>query len=96
MRRAIDILCSDFTPEGIRKNYAENEEEASRFAQVGRTKNFKGYAPAEFLARMDGLGVEKILVCAIKTWSFHHQRLLENSSGAEVAALSREAPGRTK
>lgn len=91
---AIDILCNDFTPAGIRKNYAENEEEKSRFAQVGRTHNFVGYEPREFLHRMDKLGVEKLLVCAIKTWSFKQQRLLENSSVDEVAALAAQAPDR--
>ena len=39
---AIDILCNLFTPAGIAANYLENEEEASRFAQVGRTKNVVG------------------------------------------------------
>ncbi|MGH6880804.1 amidohydrolase family protein [Hypericibacter sp.] len=91
---AIDILCNDFSPEGIRKNYAENEEEKSRFAQVGRTHNFVGYETPEFLRRMDALGVEKLLVCAIKTWSYKHQRPLESSSVEEVAALMAQAPGR--
>lgn len=91
---AIDILCNDFSPEGIRKNYAENEEEKSRFAQVGRTHNFVGYETSEFLRRMDALGVEKLLVCAIKTWSYKHQRPLESSSVEEVAALMAQAPGR--
>src|ERR1700687_2890603 len=92
--KAIDILCQDFTPAGIRKNYLENEEEHSRFAQVGRTVNFVGYEPAEFLSRMDKLGVEKLLLCAIKTWSFTHQRLLENSTVEEIAALTAKAPDR--
>lgn len=92
--RAIDILCNDFTPEGIRKNYLENEEEFSRFAQVGRTRNFKAYEPAEFLARMQSLGVEKVLVCAIKTWSFHQQRLLEHTTVEEVIAITEQCPGR--
>lgn len=91
--RAIDILCNDFTPEGIRKNYLENVEEFSRFAQVGRTRNFKAYEPPEFLARMQSLGVEKVLVCAIKTWSFHEQRLLENTTTEEVIAITEQCPG---
>ena len=91
---AIDILCNDFTSAGIRKNYAENEEEKSRFAQVGRVHNFVGYEPREFLDRMDALGVEKLLVCAIKTWSFRQQRLLENSSVEEIVDLAAQAPGR--
>lgn len=94
MVQAIDILCNDFTPEGIRKNYSDNPEEASRFEQVGRARNFISYTPAEFLKRMDSLGVEKVLVCAIATWSFHQQRLLEHSTVEEVAAVTRAAPSR--
>ena len=73
------MTCNDFTPAGIRRNYAENEEEKSRFEQVGRAHNFVGYEPPEFLRRMDAIGVDKLLVCAIKTWSYKEQRLLENS-----------------
>ena len=92
--RSIDILCQDFTPAGIRKNYSENEEEHSRFAQVGRTANFVGYEVPEFLRRMDAIGVEKLLICAIKTWSFTQQRLLENSTVEEISALIARAPDR--
>ena len=63
-------------------------------AQVGRTVNFVGYETPEFLRRMDAIGVEKLMICAIKTWSFHHQRLLENSTVEEVAALTAHAPKR--
>ncbi|MGE4250273.1 MAG: amidohydrolase family protein [Parvibaculaceae bacterium] len=92
--RAIDILSADFTPAGIAKNFLENEEEHSRFAQVGRTRNFVGYEPPEFLARMDALGVEKVFVCAYKTWSFRNQRTLEDSSVEEVSAITAQSPDR--
>lgn len=91
---AIDILCNDFTPAGIRKNYAENEEEKNRFEQVGRTHNFIGYEPPEFLKRMDAIGVEKLLVCAIQTWSYKEQRPLESSSVEEIATVIGRASGR--
>jgi len=91
---AIDILSSDFTPYGINKNYAGNEEEAGRFAQVGRTKNFISYEPNAFIERMDRLGIDKIMVCSIKTWSFHNQRLLENSTVEEVVSVISQRPDR--
>ena len=94
MRRAIYILCNDFTPAGIRKNYLENEEEHSRFAQVGRAPKVQSFEVPDFLARMDGLGVEKVLVAAIKTWSMRQQALLEHSTNEEVIALTEAAPGR--
>ena len=94
MTRAIDILCNDFTPAGIRKNYLENEEEHSRFAQVGRVRQVASYEVPEFIARMDCLGVEKVFVCAIKTWSVQQQKLLEHSTNEEVIAVKEQAPDR--
>ena len=94
MTRAIDILCNDFTPAGIRKNYLENEEEHSRFAQVGRARQVASYEVPEFIARMDRLGVERVFVCAIKTWSVQQQKLLEHSTNEEVIAVKEQAPDR--
>lgn len=91
---AIDILCNDFTPYGIDKNYLSNEEEAGRFAQVGRSRNLKGYQPAEFIARMDALDVRKVLVCAIATWSYREQRPLEHSTPEEVIRACEDYPDR--
>ena len=91
---AIDILCNLFTPESVRKNYSENEEEASRFAQVGRTDNLIGYEPADFIARMDGLGIDKALICAIITWSYRGQHPIEQSSVDEVVEVSDQYPDR--
>lgn len=92
--KSIDILCSDFTPYGIRKNFLENEEEHSRFAQVGRARNFIAYEVPDFLARMDGLGIEKVMVCAIATWSVQQQRLLEHSTVEEVVEVVSQVPTR--
>lgn len=91
---AIDILCNLFTPESIAKNYLENEEEASRFAQVGRTKNLVGYQPADFIARMDELGISKALICAIITWSYRGQHPIEQTTVAEVVEVSDLYPDR--
>ena len=91
---AIDILCNLFTPASVRKNYSENEEEASRFAQVGRTDNLIGYEPADFIARMDGLGIDKALICAIITWSYRGQHPIEQTSVAEVVEVSDQYPDR--
>ena len=94
MTRAIDILCNDFTPAGIRKNYLENEEEHSRFAQVGRAPQIESFEVADFMTRMDAIGVEKVFVCAIKTWSVRQQQLLEHSTNEEIIALKGQAPER--
>ena len=91
---AIDILCNLFTPESVRKNYLENEEEAGRFAQIGRTKNLVGYEPADFIARMDELGMSKALICAIITWSYRGQHPLEPTTVEEVVEVSDLYPDR--
>ncbi len=91
---AIDILCNLFTPESIAKNYLENEEEAGRFAQVGRTKNLVGYEPADFIARMDELGISKALICAIITWSYRGQHAIEQTTVEEVVEVSDQYPDR--
>ncbi len=94
MTRAIDILCNHFTQASIDKNYIDNAEEAGQFAHVGRTGNLKGHEPAELLAHLSSLGVEKILVTAIKIWSFRNQRMSASTSVAEVAELSGAFPDR--
>ncbi len=91
---AIDILCNLFTPDSVRKNYLDNEEEASRFAQVGRIKNLKGYEPADFIARMDELGISKALICAIITWSYRGQHPIEQTTVEEVVEVSDQYPDR--
>jgi predicted TIM-barrel fold metal-dependent hydrolase len=88
MVKAIDSLSGHFTPANIKKNFLENEEELGRFAQVGRARKLKGYSPSEFMKRMDAIGVDKVLICAILTWSYRHQRPLEHTTVEEVIAVS--------
>lgn len=94
MVAAIDSLSGHFTPENIEKNFLHNEEELSRFAQVGRARTLKGFAPADFMARMDEIGVDKLLICAILTWSYHNQRPLEHTAADEVIAVTKLYPDR--
>ena len=92
--RSIDILCSDFTPYGINKNFINNEEEHSRFAQVGRARQIESYDVPVFVERMDRLGMQKVFVVAIKTWSVQQQALLEHSTNEEVITVIEQAPDR--
>jgi predicted TIM-barrel fold metal-dependent hydrolase len=92
--RAIDYLCNHFTPESISKNYLTSENRSSMEA-IGRIDQLEGVEPAErFVADLTGLGVEKILVTAIVTWSFHNQRPLEYTSPEEVIELTTQFPDR--
>ena len=89
--RAIDYLVNHFTPESIRKNYLAGEER-ERFESVGRAAGLQGYTPREFVARLRALGIEKILVPAILTWSWREQRPIEQTTVEEVVEVAREAP----
>ncbi len=94
MVAAIDSLSGHFTPENIDRNFLSNEEELSRFAQVGRARTLRGYSPADFMARMDEIGVDKLLICAILTWSYHNQRPLEHTTPEEVIETAALYPDR--
>lgn len=94
MTQAIDILSGHFTADNIRRNFHENEEELSRFAQVGRARQLTSYTPADFIKRMDAIGVDKVLIASIYTWSFFNQRPLERTLPEEVIEVSDLYPKR--
>ena len=94
MPGAIDILCNHFTQESIDKNFINNEEEADRFEQVGRTQNLKGHDPAELLKHLSSVGVDKLLVTAIKVWSYHRQCPDVWTTTEEVCELTSAHPDR--
>jgi predicted TIM-barrel fold metal-dependent hydrolase len=94
MVKAIDVLSGHFTQANIERNFLHNEEEMGRFAQVGRARNLHSYTASEFIERLDSIGVDKILLCAILTWSFRNQRPLEQTSPEEVIEVADLYPQR--
>jgi len=94
MAGAIDILCNHFTQESIDKNFLQNEEEADRFEAVGRMNNLVGHEPGELLETLSGIGVDKLLVTAIKVWSYRRQCKDVWTETEEVVELTREHPDR--
>ncbi len=93
-RKAIDILCNHFTPESIRKNVSENPEEAARFEQVGVLSKVRELSPDAFMAHMDELGVEYLLVPSIVTWSYWENHPVERTTVEEVTSLREMYPKR--
>src|SRR5262249_61768368 len=65
-----------------------------RFAQVGRARTLKSYTPPDFIKRLDEIGVDKVLICAILTWSFRNQRPLEQTAVEEVIEVADQYPDR--
>jgi predicted TIM-barrel fold metal-dependent hydrolase len=89
----IDYLCNHFTPKNIKENYVEGEEH-ERFESIGRAKSLRGYEPREFVEYLDSVGVDKVLVTAIVTWSYREQVLSQHTPFREVGAAARQAPDR--
>lgn len=94
MTGAIDILCNDFTQAAFEKNYFNTEENQDPFAAVGRTGNLIGRDPGEMLAHLDSAGVDKVLVPAIKLWSYHRQCMDIETTVDEVRELTSANPKR--
>ncbi|MBS38486.1 MAG: amidohydrolase [Thiotrichales bacterium] len=94
MPGAIDILCNHFTQESIDKNFLQNEEELDRFEAVGRMHNLVGREPGELLAELSEVGVDKLLVTAIKVWSYRRQCKDVWTETEEVVELTTAHPDR--
>jgi uncharacterized protein len=93
MIRAIDFMVNSFIPEAVQRNFVRGEER-ERLESVGRTADLQGYSPAEFMSILGGLGVEKILVPSIITWSYRDQRPIEYTSVEEVIEIQDAVPGK--
>lgn len=94
MPGAIDVLCNHFTPESIAKNYSENVEESGRFEQFGLMHKLVGDGPEDFMRKMAEIGVDKLLIPSILTWSYWDQVPVEHSTPEEVIALCEMFPDR--
>lgn len=91
--RAIDIWCNNFTPEGIRKYYLDDPE-MQPFFQGKLREHLRGYPTKEFLALLDGAGVEKVLIPSCKHRSWVRQALHWDIPHEEIARLCGDAPDR--
>lgn len=91
--RAIDVWCNIFTPEGMKKNFADVEEIRFAFRLFGREDRLQGKPPEEFLAEMDELGVERVCVPTFKVRKFQGP-MVQDVQTAEVAPLVERYPDR--
>jgi hypothetical protein len=74
--RAIDVWVNPFTPERMKKQWVEvmatyREMETAKIMKMPEER-LKGYTPAEYVARMDELGIEKSFIPAWKMGSYFH------------------------
>ena len=92
---AIDVWCNLFTPEGIQLLFLDNEEVYFMMGvQWGRSANMKGYSPAEFMAKMDELGIEKVCVPALKQAFYRKNKMGADFAYEDIAKLVAEYPDR--
>ena len=91
---AIDSLSNHFTSENLRKNILSNPDEVATFERLGLTENLLGWTAPEFAKRMDEIGMDKIIVTALKSWSYFGQKMNYETTVEELAEACRAAPGR--
>jgi len=94
MTFAIDILCNHFTPDNMRRNFLNNPAEVETFERAGLIDNLKGHSPQEFVAYLDAVGVDKVMITAIQVWSTFEQRFSVQTAPEEVYEAARLAPNR--
>jgi uncharacterized protein len=91
---AIDYWCNTFTPEAIDRYWRQAPEIAEVVAWWHMEERLVGRTPPEFVAHLDGAGVDHVLVPAVKMRSFRTGQLIWDIPEDEVAAMVRCAPGR--
>lgn len=92
---AIDVWCNPFTHEGIQHLFIDNEEVHFMMGtQWGRTSNMVGYTPAEFVANMDRLGIEKVCLPALKQAFYRKNKMGADFSYDEIGRVAATHPDR--
>ena len=91
---AIDSLSNHFTRENLIKNVLSNPEELETYQRLGLADNLLGWTAPEFAERMDEVGVDKIIVTALKSWSYFGQKLNYETTVEELVEACHAAPGR--
>jgi predicted TIM-barrel fold metal-dependent hydrolase len=94
LRGAIDVWVNLFTPEACRRVYYETEELKDLVDWWHIEEIARGTDTAAFLAALDRVGVDKVIIPSMKMWSFKHKRQCYSIEVDEVSAVAEAAPGR--
>lgn len=90
----IDFHCNLFTPESIRKNWYGAPEMLRLIKWWKMEERVQGKTVAEFVALMDSAGCDKVLVPAIRMFSYKEKTMVWDITEEEVLETVREAKGR--
>jgi len=91
---AIDFHCNLFTPESIKKNWYEAPEMYRLIKWWKMEERVQGRTVAEFLQMMDQAGCDKVLVPAIRMFSYKKKTMLWDITEEEVLEVVKQASGR--
>lgn len=90
----IDFHCNLFTPESIRKNWYGAPEMLRLIKWWKMEDRVQGKTVAEFLALMDRAGCDKVLVPAIRMFSYKEKTMVWDITEEEVLETVRQSKGR--
>ncbi len=90
----IDFHCNLFTPESIRKNWYGAPEMLRLIKWWKMEDRVQGKTVAEFVALMDRAGCDKVLVPAIRMFSYKEKTMVWDITEEEVLEAVRESNGR--
>jgi uncharacterized protein len=90
----IDFHCNLFTPESIRKNWYGAPEMLRLIKWWKMEERVQGKTVAEFVELMDRAGCDKVLVPAIRMFSYKEKTMVWDITEEEVLETVREAKGR--
>ena len=90
----IDFHCNLFTPECIRRNWYEAPEMHRLIKWWKMESRVQGKTVAEFVAMMDEAGCDKVLVPAIRMFSYKRKTMVWDITEEEVAEVVQASAGR--
>ncbi len=97
--KVIDALNYPFNTEAVRHKVAP-EEVQMMLAQLFKTvvqdvaKDYVGKTPQEFVADMDALGYDKVIIAGLKMWSYRNNRMAWDFTVEQVYEIVKDYPDR--
>lgn len=90
----IDIWHQPFTKELLKKAYIDDPEQNAVVKWWGLEDRIQGWTPAEFVAKMDRLGIKKVCIPAGKIKSFVRQVMQWDFQPEEIYDIIKDYPDR--
>jgi len=87
MNKAIDVWHQPFTPELMKKAYADAKEQHDVIEWWGLSERVRGRTPKQFVSDMDEIGVDKVMIPASKFKSYKDQEMQWNFTIEEILIL---------